>query len=155
MRYAIRQARIDDGEAMLSLVPRLAAFDVPASRVPEHLWKDDAKLLRAWLDGEAGDSLVQVAETEEGAIIGMTLVRLKPELLSHEPSAHLEVIVVAAGAEGNGVGRALLGAAEDAARRHGARTMTLHVFACNTRARLLYEKSGYDGELMRYIKPLE
>jgi ribosomal protein S18 acetylase RimI-like enzyme len=37
----------------------------------------------------------------------------------------------------------------------GALTMTLHVFAANTRARGLYENTGYDGELMRYIKHLD
>ncbi|MDX1482776.1 MAG: GNAT family N-acetyltransferase, partial [Woeseiaceae bacterium] len=62
---------------------------------------------------------------------------------------------VAAGCEGRGVGAALLEIAEQDARRQGAETMTLHVFAVNQRARRLYEKAGYEGELMRYIKPLD
>ncbi len=32
--------------------------------------------------------------------------------------------------------------------------MTLHVFGANVRARGMYEKLGYDGELIRYIKEL-
>jgi ribosomal protein S18 acetylase RimI-like enzyme len=28
----------------------------------------------------------------------------------------------------------------------------LHVFATNERARRLYERAGFDGELLRYIK---
>jgi ribosomal protein S18 acetylase RimI-like enzyme len=51
-----------------------------------------------------------------------------------------------------GVGRALLAAAESEAKSQGALTITLHVFASNTRARGFYEQSGYDGELLRYIK---
>ncbi len=154
MSYTIRQATSDDGEAMLAMLPRLGAFEIPESRVREHLWQDDAKLLRRWLDGDADNCLVNVAAGDEGEIVGLTIVSLRPELLSHEPSAHLEAIAVADGAEGQGVGQALLAQAEQQARERGALSMTLHVFATNTRARAFYEKSGYYGELHRYIKPI-
>ena len=42
-----------------------------------------------------------------------------------------------------GIGKALLNAAEHAAKENGATSMTLHVFANNTRARHVYEKLGY------------
>lgn len=155
MAVKVRAATVDDGDAMLALLPRLAAFDVPASRQPEHLWMHDAELLESWLAGEAEQCRVHVAEDEKGRVIGLSMVSLRAELLSHEPSAHLEAIAVAAGCEGRGVGAALLEVAEQDARRHGAETMTLHVFAVNKRARRLYEKAGYEGELMRYIKPLD
>ncbi len=154
MTYTIREATIDDGEALLALLPRLGSFDIPESRVREHLWQDDEKLLRRWLDGAAEQCLVNVAADESGDILGLTLVSLRPELLSHEPSAHLEAIAVADGAEGKGVGQALLRQAEIGARDKGALSMTLHVFATNTRACAFYEKSGYYGELRRYIKPI-
>jgi ribosomal protein S18 acetylase RimI-like enzyme len=32
--------------------------------------------------------------------------------------------------------------------------MTLHVFANNERARSVYERTGYAGELLRYVKHL-
>jgi ribosomal protein S18 acetylase RimI-like enzyme len=144
-----------DGDGMLALMPRLADFDVPASRNPKDLWRDDAALLRKWIDGNAEDCFVHVAEDQGGAIVGMTLVRLRPEALSHEPSSHLEAIAVSREAEGKGVARALLNAAEEEAARQGALTMTLHVISTNTRARSFYERSGYDGEMIRYIKPIE
>ena len=56
--------------------------------------------------------------------------------------------------EGRGIAKALLAMAETAARDLGAGSMSLHVFAVNARARGLYERAGYDGELMRYIKHL-
>jgi ribosomal protein S18 acetylase RimI-like enzyme len=151
MKYSIRDAEYDDGNAMMALMPRLADFDVPASRNPEDLYRDDAKLLQRWLDGEE-ECLVQVAVTGENRVLGFTLVRLRPELLSHHPSAHLEAIAVHDDAEGMGIARALLDAAQDNARTRGARSMTLHVFASNTRARKFYDRSGYDGELIRYIR---
>ena len=154
MSFQIRSGVKEDGEAILALMPRLAAFDVPKSRNPVDLWRSDAAMLQRWLDGEAVECFVNVAVDDAHKMLGFTLVSLRPELLSHEPSAHLEAIAVGDGAEGTGVGQALLAAAESEAKAHGALTITLHVFASNTRARGFYEKSGYDGELLRYIKEL-
>lgn len=154
MAVTIRQAVAADGDDLLALLPRLAEFELPASRNPKHLWAGDAAVLKGWLAGEADNVRVLVAE-DAGRIVGLTMVSLRPELLSHEPSAHLEAIAVATGMEGRGVGRSLLRAAEQDAVRLGAESMTLHVFAVNKRARALYESAGYDGELMRYIKPLD
>ena len=150
----VRPATRADGDAILALMPRLAAFDLPESRNPEHLWMHDATLLRKWLAGEADTCRIQVADAGAGEIVGLAMVSLRPELLSLEPSAHLEALAVAPGFEGQGLGHRLIDAAEADARANGAETMTLHVFAVNTRARRLYERAGYDGELMRYIKPL-
>ncbi|MFQ6007108.1 MAG: hypothetical protein ACE5OQ_16585, partial [Woeseia sp.] len=94
MNCTIREARTGDGEAILALMPRLAAFDIPDSRTPEQLWQDDAKLLRAWTNGKVEDCLVHVAENDDGEIMGFTIVRLRPEALGHEPSGHLETIAV-------------------------------------------------------------
>lgn len=104
----------------------------------------------------AGDAhcLVQVATDGEHRLLGFTMVTLRPELLSHEASAHLEAIAVSKAAEGGGVARALLESAERGAMAQGARSITLHVFANNGRARQFYDRNGYDGELMRYIKHL-
>jgi ribosomal protein S18 acetylase RimI-like enzyme len=73
--------------------------------------------------------------------------------LSRSPSAHLEVIAVAEDAEGQGVGKDLMTAAEDGARNRGANSITLFVFANNARARRVYERAGFDEELIRCIKP--
>ena len=154
MSFEVRPANSEDGDAILALMPRLASFDVPESRNPVDLWRSDAAILKRWLDGDAPECLVHVAVDGGQEVLGFALVSLRPELLSHEPSAHLEAIAVSESAESAGVGRALLAAAEDEAKAHGAKSLTLHVFARNTRARAFYERSGYDGELLRYIKEL-
>ena len=135
-------------------MPRLAEFDVPASRDPKHLWMHDAAMLRAWANGNTDGCFVHVAEADDKRIAGFAMVSLRPELLSEAPSSHLEAIAVSPGFERLGVGSSLLRAAEKEAHRRGAQSMTLHVFAANQRARKLYEREGFDGELMRYIKPL-
>lgn len=154
MKFLIREATASDGVAILEMMPRLGSFEIPASRVREHLWMHDDKLMRQWLKGAAAHCQVTVAVDDAEQVLGFAIVTLAPELLSLEPSAHLEAIAVDDGAEGYGIGRALLAKAEERATGSGALTMTLHAFATNTRACAFYEKSGYDAELRRYIKPI-
>ncbi len=154
MKYSIRTATISDVEAMRTLLPRLADFDLPQRRAPEDLWRSDEEMLLGWQRGDEPDLMAHLAVDEADSILGVVVVRLGEELLSHAPSAHLEVLAVAKGMEGLGIGKALIVEAERSARDHGARTMTLHVFGKNSRARRLYERLGYDGELIRYIKEL-
>jgi ribosomal protein S18 acetylase RimI-like enzyme len=154
MKIAIRPAQPADLEGMVALLPRLAEFDVPPQRNPRHLWESDELLLRRWADGQAEQCVVHVAVSDR-TVVGLTLVSIGDEHLSHEPSAHLEAIAIASSVAGQGLGKRLLQNAETAARDLGALTMTLHVFAANTRARRLYDNNGYNGELHRYIKFFE
>ena len=154
MEYTIRTATTADAPEMIALLPRLADFEAPAYRNPDHLWEGDLAMLQSWLDGENPDLIVVVAANERNQAIGVAITSLREELLSHEPSSHLEVLAVAAEAEGKHIGSALLKAVEQRAQAAGAASMSLHVFANNTRARALYERLNYHGELMRYYKPL-
>ena len=153
MSISVESADPQDCEAMLELFPRLASFELPDGRNPGHLWGGDAEMLRDWATTGNDDCLVHVAKETDGSIVGVTMVTLRPELLSHAPSAHLEALAVAEKAEGKGVGKALLEAAEAGARERGALSMSLHVFSTNKRARRVYERAGYDEELIRCIKP--
>jgi ribosomal protein S18 acetylase RimI-like enzyme len=154
MSFIVREAKIEDGDAMIQMMPRLGSFEIPQSRVRQHLWMHDDKLLRRWLANDAENCQITVATGDGGEVIGLAIVTLRPELLSLEPSAHLEALAVADGVEGRGIGQALLVEAEVRAKNEGALTMTLHAFATNTRACAFYERSGYNAELRRYIKPI-
>ena len=154
MSHEIRPGQLGDVDAIAKLLPELAAFDVPGGRNPKDLWEGDLHTLQRWRDGREPNCLIHVAQANGGGIEGFTMVRLREELMSHEPSAHLEAIVVAEAARGTGLGKRLLQNAEQRARDAGARTMTLHVFGNNERARAVYRKSGYDEELIRDIKYL-
>ena len=44
--------------------------------------------------------------------------------------------------------------AEQWARARGSSRITLSVFETNRRAQTLYERSGYQVEMRRYLKPL-
>jgi GNAT superfamily N-acetyltransferase len=69
-------------------------------------------------------------------------------------TAWLYEIYVHDEARGHGYGRALLAAAEDAARAAGYTSLGLNVFGHNRVARLLYESAGYGVRAMQLAKPL-
>jgi ribosomal protein S18 acetylase RimI-like enzyme len=152
--FSIRPGGPNDVDGIRALLPRLADFEIPARRNPEHLWRGDEKTLLAWSQGDRPDCLVFVAVDPGNAVLGVAMTTLRQELLSGAPSAHLEVLAVAVSAQGQGIGRSLMNEVEGAVSQAGATTMTLHVFAANERARQMYEGAGYDGELIRFIKDL-
>ena len=148
----IRRAQAKDYPAIDALLPQLTDFEIPAKRNPDDLWQGDAKLAKQVLDGHTTQSFVEVAVTPEDIVIGVIVVTMRPELMSAAPSAHLEAIVVSLNARGIGLGRMLLGRAQSQAQQRGAKSLSLHVFSNNHRARALYQQDGFDSELIRAIK---
>jgi len=163
MKHRIKSATHDDRDSILALLPRLAEFDIPKHRAPKELWEGDANMVKQWSDGKRPELDIWVAckqqavesDTADDSVIGVSIVSYKPELLSSKPSAHLEVMVVDKAVEGQGVASALIKHAQKMAAAKGAQSMSLHVFAANQNARTFYEKQGFDGELLRYSKPLK
>lgn len=168
----IRAAHPAELDALAALLPRLADFDVPQGRDPEDLWRGDLALLEAWARGTRddlhvlaatlpapveGDAAAAAAAADSGLpdgeiLAGLAMIRLTPEPLSGAAAAHLDVLAVARRSEGRGVGLQLIRAAEAAAVARGATCMTLHVIDSNGRARRLYERAGYQAEVVRYIR---
>ncbi len=153
MDYSIRMATLDDVDAIVSIMPRLADFNVPENRNPDHLWQGDVNMLHEWANGQRNDMAVCVACTANG-VAGVAMLSMRKELLSAEPSAHLEVLALEKSAEGHGIATALMDEVDRLAKDRGAKSITLHVFANNTKARALYERKGFEGELIRCIKHL-
>ena len=147
-----RAATPADIDAIVALLPRLAAFDVPAHRDPKDLWEGDAALLRAWAEGRRDDVAVQVVVDAADAVLGVAAASEREDLLTHAPSAHLEALALDVRAEGRGAARRLLDAIEHAMRERGATGMSLHVFGANARARALYARAGFDEEIVRCFK---
>ncbi|MGX1884186.1 N-acetyltransferase family protein [Streptomyces sp. NPDC055287] len=85
---------------------------------------------------------ILVAELD-GAIVGY--IRLVPPtpLASNAHVRQIQGLAVAERARGHGIGRALLRASFEAARRQGAVRITLRVLGHNAPARALYEAEGF------------
>ena len=96
-----------------------------------------------------------VAVGMDGAPLGVLTVQPDREYFTGTERTYIEAIAVAAGAEGRGVGRALLAHAEGWARAHGHREVALDVFAANARARAFYARAGYEDDHVRMVKAID
>jgi ribosomal protein S18 acetylase RimI-like enzyme len=115
---------------------------VLAERIAEHIRKGHSVFL---LGGDGPDGFGQL--------------RFRPSLMSGELDAYLEELYVAPGLRGQGLGRALLDAAMDAARERGATHFDVTTSMGDDAARGLYESAGFtnregdpDGPLMIYYE---
>jgi ribosomal protein S18 acetylase RimI-like enzyme len=150
----IRPARPNDEPFLIALTRRLTEFPVPWWRTPAQVEAADHRLLRETLHAPSAETSVLVAEEPRGTPVGFVLTSTRQDYFTNEPHAHVEVLSVEPEAEGRGVGRLLMEAAEAWARERGYRRITLNVFAANDRAQGMYRHLGYESETVRYHKQL-
>lgn len=86
-----------------------------------------------------------VAEIDR-RIVGYIRLAFPTELACNAHVRQIQGLAVADEARGHGVGRALVRAAVEEARRRGARRLTLRVLGHNAPARRLYEAEGFAVE---------
>lgn len=150
----IRPARPEDRKFILALAERPAESGMPP-------WRD-AAAMRAFHQHYAGANAnaggfherVQIAESGRGAPLGFVHVNEIADGLTGVPEGYVSTLAVSSTAEGQGVGRALMVAAEDWARDRGYRLLTLETFAANDRARAFYRRLGYVEETLKLVKEL-
>lgn len=148
----IRPARPADASWIVALAPRMHEFGPPP-------WRDVSAMNDAvaaqWareLANSTPGSAMLVAEDASGAPLGFVWLKTERDYFSDLAVGHVIDIAVTREAEGRGIGRALLAAAERWAEDAGYPWLTLHVFESNDRARRLYEKAGYVVEWTRMLK---
>jgi ribosomal protein S18 acetylase RimI-like enzyme len=127
----IRQMRFEDAAAVAQLTTQLG---YPAT---------EEEIRRRYdLIKDRSDARLFVAEYAERAVVGWVHVQ---ELYMLESDARAEIfgLVVADTARGTGVGRRLIGAAEEWATLRGLRVMGLRSNNLRTAARGFYEHLGY------------
>jgi ribosomal protein S18 acetylase RimI-like enzyme len=148
----VRRATPGDAEAVARLLHDFQLeFDEPSPGV-ETLGERYAELIRnrdmmVLLAGDGPDGFAQL--------------RYRPWVYSAGPNAHayLEELYVIPSLRGQGIGRALLEAAMDAARGEGATHMELGTSETDTAARALYDSAGFtnregspDGPVMLFYE---
>jgi len=151
-RIDIRIAGDDDRAAVLELAPRLAEGVAP--------WRDQTEALAAghrWLDSSFaaaanGAGTVLVAD-DGGSIVGVLTIR-PARHFTGELDGYIGELAVAAPAARQGVGRALIAAAQAWARDHGLANLTLHTGAFNANARAFYAAIGFVEEEVRLTRPV-
>ena len=138
----------------MRLTERLAAFPVPGWRTPAEVTAADRRILLQALHSPGPEGSILIAEEPEGPA-GYIFSTTRQDYFTGESHAHVEILVVEQLAEGRGIGRFLIGAAEAWARARGYGRITLNVFAANQRAKALYEHLGYGAETVHYHKYLK
>lgn len=151
---AVRPAREGDREAILGAVARLAEFGPPPWRAPEELVAGETRAVREYFAGPPAGTLMLVAEAG-GEPVGFVYLERVRDYFTGEEHGHIGIVAVRAEADGQGVGGALMRAAEAWARSAGFSRLTLTVFEGNRRARAVYEHLGYRAETLRYVKLLD
>jgi GNAT superfamily N-acetyltransferase len=91
----------------------------------------------------ASQHAVFVAESAKDGVIGWIHVSRQP-LLEAEIRAEVNGLVVAEGQRSLGAGARLLAAAEDWARKHGCKGMSVRSNVIRERAHKFYERHGYE-----------
>jgi GNAT superfamily N-acetyltransferase len=138
----IRLAEVADADAVGRLLHDFnTEFDEPtpdpqavAERVRRLLADDELTVVIADADADA-----------DAGPEGLAVLRFRPSLLKATLDCYLEALYVVADRRGKGIGRALLDAVIDLARRQGAAEMHLGTNEHDTAARRLYESIGFSN----------
>lgn len=157
--FTIRPATPADDDALVRLQQESAIHhaSIDPDRWRERTIEETRASRRLWhTERPRDEALVAVAD---GAVVGMLelwLKRPRDPASARTPrvAADLGVSVTPAW-RGKGVGTALLLAAEDWARAHGAERMVLDLASQNEGALRLYERLGYEVHALEMDKPIE
>ncbi len=150
-KTAIREATAADRDFILSLVPRFADFGPPLWRTPQQIIERTIRSIEEGLARPADTFLIAEAG---GQPLGFIRLITSMDYFDDKPVGYIADVAVVAAAEGQGVGRALMSAAEQWAESHHLGLLELHVFANNWRSIEFYEKLGYQPEVVKYVKLL-
>ncbi len=128
----IRRAKIADAARLADLSGQLG-YPATAAQIRQRL-----RGIRP-----ASHNAVFVAESKDAGVVGWLHVS-KDALLESEIRAEVNGLVVAEGHRSLGAGGRLLVAAEDWARQHGCKSMSVRSNVIRERAHQFYERNGYE-----------
>ncbi len=153
-KIKIRPANLNDKYFVISLLPRLAEFGLPAWRNEAQMVATDAQIVTDKLLVNQPGTAIFIAEDEKNNPLGFIHLHTGNDYYNKEKHGHISDVIIAPGLEGLGIGLLLMNKGEEWARSNGYRWLTLSVFAQNVRARELYNKLGYGEDIMKYVKQL-
>jgi GNAT superfamily N-acetyltransferase len=140
VKLVIREARAKDAETIAALIGALG-YDMAAADIRRRL----VKLRRK-------DEPVLVAD--RGVIVGCLSWHVTPVVHRPRPVGRITMMVVAEDARGEGVGAALVEAAEARLRRHGCGLIEVTSNMKRMRAHDFYEGIGFERTSYRFAKTL-
>jgi len=154
MDFRIRPLAHSDEKFIYSVLTRFSEFNLPPWRTREDLDGASYATLKEAMENPKDGSAMFIAEDAAGQPAGFIHLQVQTDYFTGEKHGHISDLAVDAAFEGMGVGRMLLGAAEDWALEQGFRLLTLYVFEGNAHAQQVYEKNGFSREVVKYVKVL-
>lgn len=151
----VRLAHADDDDFILGLISRFVEFDLPAWRKRGETAAGIRRDIEHQLRTLPAGSHVYVAEDDNGERLGFLHLQTRTDFFTGAQNCHISNIVVAAAHEGRGAAGAMLDFAEAWAKEHRCRHLTLGVFPGNEHARAVYEKHGFDVEILTMAKVVQ
>ena len=151
----IREAAKSDLPNIVALVPELVGFGPPPWRDPAQMIRTDVAVIsKAVSSNGAHENAVVYVGVLRGRVIAFLHATATVDYYTQTPQAHVADVVVSDEARGAGLGTRLLAAAEEWAKRHGFSQLSIAVFERNAEALKLYQRLGFEREIIRLIKPL-
>jgi GNAT superfamily N-acetyltransferase len=143
----IRPARPEDWPAVASLLVQLGRGVTEASgRDATHRMQFAGHIRRL--------EVVTIVADRDGRIVGVLDMEYHQRLGDHRPQARLNDLVVADHVRRSGVGRALLAAAEELARKRGCFRMALVTAGWRDDAQAFYGREGWTAYGRWFVKAL-
>ena len=146
---SIERAATVHAELLAELARRTFVDAYGAANTPEHVHEYVANAFRVDTvrDELADPACIVLVARQAAAEVGYVQLRLEQPIreLDDPTAAQLQRIYVDRTRQNDGVGRALLDAAIDAARRAGAGTLWLAVWERNVGGRRFYARAGFEA----------
>jgi ribosomal protein S18 acetylase RimI-like enzyme len=149
----VREAQEHDRSFIFELSPSLA-------EVAKLEWHTD-DVVRKMHDDYISEMLAETSEPNVTFIaesnnvqLGFIHVRTHKDGVSGETSGTIPLLAVAPTSQGLGVGKTLIGYAENWAKGLGCRLLHLEVFSNNRNAKGFYQNLGFQPEIIHMIKPI-
>lgn len=153
-RVLVTDALVTDQPELLALARELVSFErtLRASRRGGLL---PASIVDGWLrELDVHEGRILIARLDGRAVGFLRCVVRDDDLETATTELHVSELYVRDAVRGAGVGRALLEAAEEAARRAGAARLTLDALAANEAAGRSYEALGFEAAYVTYARDL-
>lgn len=150
----IRNARQADLPFIQSLSPVLAA----GAKLDWHNGETIQDFQDAYITEMMAETIVQnstlIAE-QSGAPLGFIHMREHKDDISGEACGTVPLLAVKENAQGAGIGRLLMDAAEKWSKAQGFRLLHLEVFSTNDQARRFYDNLDFKPDTINMIKLLD
>jgi len=151
----IREATPADHAFIRAQASRLTGIAKLPGRPQAAIEAFQAALIEAALTSPPAGSKTLIAGLTAGKPLGFIHLEPAADPLTRAPGGYVSMVAVAVGAEGYGIGRRLMQAAEQWAREQGFTCLSLDAFASNTHARAFYESQGFAEDSVKLYKLLD